>query len=172
MARMNPNFRDWDGPAFKEGRDVPCHVCEATGVCEDGEQLDVDDFRDCLCDHCEGTGIEPWRQAGGRDTGAPKHHDPLTHVAKERGSVMRIKREFGTWRGRGIERRYADARNRAMRESAGFRAYRLAEIEVEVEAAIPAISRETAGFMNSLVRDGYKTDLARGIAGMLFGRAA
>lgn len=71
MTRLNYNFRNWGGPIFVEGRDVPCQACEATGICEEGEQLDVDDFQDCLCDHCEGAGIEPWRPAGGRDTSAP-----------------------------------------------------------------------------------------------------
>lgn len=74
--KRNPNFANWDGPAFREG-DVPCHQCEASGVIEDGEQLDVDDFRDCLCGHCDGTGIEPWRAAGSRDTSNPSR-DGLT----------------------------------------------------------------------------------------------
>ena len=67
----NPNFANWDGPSFREGRDHPCHVCDASGVIEDGEQIDVDDFRDALCDNCAGTGCEPWRSAGDRDTGDP-----------------------------------------------------------------------------------------------------
>lgn len=71
-ARRTAIPRGWEGPTFRDGRDVPCQVCEATGVIEDGEQVDVDDFIDCLCGHCDGTGIEPWRAAGGRDTSAPR----------------------------------------------------------------------------------------------------
>jgi hypothetical protein len=63
--------RGWEGPDYREGRDVPCQVCDASGVIEDGEQVDVDDFIDCLCGHCDGSGKEPWRPAGGRDTSAP-----------------------------------------------------------------------------------------------------
>lgn len=73
---MNAQSSYWDGPAFTAGRDVPCQSCDATGVCGDGEQIDVDHFRACLCDHCAGTGIEPWRPAGGRDTSGP-HFDSL-----------------------------------------------------------------------------------------------
>jgi len=64
--------RGWEGPVYRAGRDVPCQVCDTTGVIEEGEQVDVDDFIDCLCGHCDGTGIEPWRAAGGRDTSAPR----------------------------------------------------------------------------------------------------
>jgi len=94
MSRRNPNFRNWDGPTFREGRDVPCQSCDATGVCEDGEQIDVDDFRDCLCDHCKGTGIEPWRPAGGRDTSTPRF-DTLGngHLRGWRERLARDKRE-------------------------------------------------------------------------------
>lgn len=75
-ALISPSLRDWTGPARKGADTHDCHACDGTGVLEDGEQLDVDDFRDCRCDHCDGTGLEPWRAAGERDTSAP-NFDPL-----------------------------------------------------------------------------------------------
>ena len=63
--------REINGPDYIEGRDVPCHECDASGVEEDGEQIDVDAFLDRTCVHCGGSGKEPWRPAGFRDTSAP-----------------------------------------------------------------------------------------------------
>lgn len=106
--------RGYEGPVYREGRDVPCHVCEAAGVIEEGVQVDIDDFVDCLCDNCDGTGIEPWRPAGKRDTGAPKFTDPLVDLARQRAAVMSCKARLGSWRERGISIWYDSALRRAM----------------------------------------------------------
>lgn len=54
---------------------IPCHICGGDGQQERGLQRDPEAivFEDCR--HCAGTGEEPWRAAGSRDTG-PK---PLWH---------------------------------------------------------------------------------------------
>lgn len=80
-SRRSPSFASWDGPSYREGRDPPCEHCDATGLIEDGERIDVDDYRDCVCSECNGTGIGEPRHAGDRYTGYPRGMDPLTYLA-------------------------------------------------------------------------------------------
>lgn len=81
MPRSHSIPRGYEGPIFRHGCDIPCHYCDAEGVIEEGVQLDVDDFEACLCHNCGGTGIEPWRSAGGRDTSNPSR-DALMNPRK------------------------------------------------------------------------------------------
>lgn len=90
MSNRNHHFAGWDGPSYREGRHVPCHACDASGVHEDGDQLDVDDFQDCLCENCDGTGIEPWREAGSRDTSNPSR-DGLAFPRRGHWSVTQAR---------------------------------------------------------------------------------
>lgn len=87
----NPNLTHWDGPSRPACYDAPCRDCDGTGIHEDGERIDVDDYRDMLCDRCDGSGVDPgpepdWatrrrlRIAKGRPL--VKGSDPLT-ILKE-----------------------------------------------------------------------------------------
>lgn len=92
--RRNPNLVGWDGPSRPACYDNPCRDCiDTPGICEDGEQIDVDDFRDTLCERCEGSGVDPgpepdWatrrrlRALKGRT--AIKGSDPLTVLRQVR----------------------------------------------------------------------------------------
>jgi hypothetical protein len=50
----------------------PCHDCAGTGWIDDGRQIDVDQFEDCACSNCKGSGVEPPHKAGARYTGPVK----------------------------------------------------------------------------------------------------
>lgn len=145
MNRRTAIPRGYEGPDYREGRDVACHVCEATGVIEDGEQVDVDDFIDCLCGHCDGTGIEPWRPAGKRDTRYCAPTDPLVDLARFRADAMRCKAKLGSWRERGVSTWYDSALRRAKERRFNFtifdlRAQRIAAQRLSREAEAGMLS--------------------------------
>lgn len=49
--------------------EVACHACGGEGYQEFDSWIDPDAIEFGDCDHCSGTGKEPWRPAGQRDTG-------------------------------------------------------------------------------------------------------
>ncbi|MBP7622412.1 MAG: hypothetical protein KA763_00460 [Xanthomonadales bacterium] len=71
MGRRNYRFANWDGPSYVEGKHVACTSCEGSGVGEYMEHPNGDESFCAPCDHCDGTGCEPWRAAGSRDTSRP-----------------------------------------------------------------------------------------------------
>ena len=99
LSGRSPSLAGWDGPNSRI--EVPCHECDGSGIIEDGEQIDVDDFRDCLCGNCEGTGQEPWRAAGDRDTSNPSR-DGL--IYPRRGHWSTTQKRIRSLQGRPLAR--------------------------------------------------------------------
>lgn len=135
MARKNPNFANWFGPDFEAGREVPCHYCNATGVDPDGEQIDVDEYRADLCGNCRGTGIEPWRPAGCRDTSAPIFDELIVGSLRHaRARVIKAKTGYvmgGTLsQHRDTHARYV---KRAGRQTVGFAQHMMVEAAIRMD---------------------------------------
>lgn len=115
---------------------IPCHICDGTGRMEYhnqfGPECKIGD-----CNHCRGTGEEPWRPAGGRDTG-PK--PPIVYSGPFKRWSGDILEELQLARTHENRSYYATVRARAMRP----KTMQLAQADMLARAAMCVTASDRA----------------------------
>ena len=116
---------------------IPCHICDGTGRMEFGSQFDLDAIVWGDCRNCQGTGEEPWRAAGGRDTG-PK--PPIVYSGPFKRWSGDILEELQLARTHENRSYYATVRARAMRP----KTMQLAQADMLARAAMCVTASDRA----------------------------
>ncbi|MFK2876931.1 hypothetical protein [Rhodanobacter hydrolyticus] len=116
---------------------IDCHICGGDGLHECGLQHDPDAIVFEPCRNCKGTGEEPWRAAGSRDTGPKPPVQYLGPLKNWSGDLLEELQLARTHENRAY---YARVRREAMRP----KVMQLAQADMLARAAMCVTAADRA----------------------------